>query len=167
MRYEAGGAFVVGLMVSACAVVSPLTNPRMTDAPNAACAAVAAPASAESQCFALAEQLPDGSRRAWTGGALGPGRVLLAIHRGGEGCTGTFTHLTVRGNASGAGRAELATWDVHARPGHAREVRWDRAFEGRTFALADIGSTLMNPAGARITVREGSFEPTQVCFKSY
>ena len=70
MRYEAGGAFVVGLMLSACAVVGPLANPRMTDAPTAACVAIAAPAAAENQCFTLAEQLPDGTRHAWTGGAL-------------------------------------------------------------------------------------------------
>lgn len=169
MRYEAGGAFVVGLMVSACAVVGPLADRRMTDAPNAACVAIAqpAPAAAEGQCFTLAEQLPDGSRRAWSGGALGPGQVLLAIHGGGEACAGTFTHLTVTGDSPGAGRAELAAWDAHARPGHAREVRWREGFAGRTFALADIGSALMNPAGARITVREGSLAPSQLCFKSY
>jgi hypothetical protein len=167
MRYEAGGAFVVGLMLSACAVVGPLANPRMTDAPTAACIAIADPAAAANQCFTLAEQRPDGSRRAWTGGTLGPGQVLLAIHGGGAACAGTFTHLTVTGDSPGAGRAELATWDLPARPGHAREDRWDRPFAGRTFALADIGSTLMNPAGARITVREGAFEPRQVCFKSY
>jgi hypothetical protein len=167
MRYEAGGAFVVGLMVSACAVVGPLANPRMTDAPTAACVAIAQPAPATGQCFTLAEQLPDGTRRPWQGGALAAGQVLLAVHGGGEACAGTFTHLTVTGNAPGAGRAELATWEVHARPGHAREVRWREGFADRTFALADIGSTLMNPAGARITVREGSFEPRQICFKSY
>ena len=167
MRYEAGGAFVVGLMLSACAVVGPLANPRMTDAPTAACVAIAEPAPAAGQCFTLAEQLPDGSRRAWTGGTLGPGQVLLAIHGGGAACAGTFTHLTVTADSPGAGRAELATWDLHARPGHAREIRWTRPFQDRTFALADIGSTLMNPAGARITVREGSLQPSQLCFKSY
>ena len=166
MRFEAGGAFIVGLMVSACAVVGPLSNPRMTDAPNAACASVAAPA-ADRQCFVLAEQLPDGSRRAWSGGALQAGQVLLAVHRGGEGCTGTFTHLTVVANSPAAGRAELASWDLHGRPGHSRVVRWDQGFANRTFALADIGSTLMNPAGARITVQQGTFDPRQICFKSY
>lgn len=167
MRYEAGGAFVVGLMLSACAVVGPLANPRMTDAPHAACVRIPPPISFDDQCFALAEQLPDGSRRAWTGGVLGPGQVLLAIHRGGAACAGTFTHLTVFGDSTTAGRAELATWDLHARPGHAREVRWDRPFLGRTFALADIGSTMMNPAGARITVREGNLDPRRICFNSY
>ncbi|WP_166038794.1 hypothetical protein [Sphingosinicella sp. YJ22] len=167
MRYEAGGAFVVGLMVSACAVVGPLANPRMTDAPHAACVAIGQPAPAADQCFTLAEQLPDGTRRAWQGGALGPGQVLLAVHGGGEACAGTFTHLTVTADSPGAGRAELATWDAHVRPGHAREIHWREGFAGRTFALADIGSALMNPAGARITVREGTLEPSQLCFKSY
>ncbi len=187
MRYEAGGAFVVGLMLSACAVVGPLADRRMSDAPHAACAAISGVAlppagtaitdmnmaqavaveESEQSCFTLAEQLPDGSRRPWQGGALGPGQVLLAVHRGGEACSGTFTHLTVTANSPGAGRAELAAWDLHARPGHSREIRWDRPFADRTFALADIGSTLMNPAGARITVREGSLEPSRLCFKSY
>lgn len=167
MRYEAGGAFVAGLMLSACAVVGPLADPRMTDSPAAACVAIPGPAAAANQCFTLAEQLPDGTRRAWAGGTLGPGQVLLAVHRGGGACAGTFTHLTVTASSTGAGRAELAAWDLHARPGHAREVRWDRPFADRTFALADIGSALMNPAGARITVRDGSLEPKQICFKSY
>jgi hypothetical protein len=185
MRFgETGGAFLLGLMLSACAIVSPLVDRSMGDAPNAACAAVngdhplvmrprpgASPAAVEAgapeQCFALAEELADGTRRAWSGGALQPGRTLIAVHRPGGDCGGTFSHLSVTGASAGAGSAELATWDQHGRTGHQRVVRWNRGFESRSFALASVGSAIMSPAGARIRVIDGSFDPASLCFKSY
>ncbi len=191
MRFgRIGGLFVTGLMLSGCAVVGPIVGPLldsgMNDAPHAACAAIngehprimrprpgAAPESVEAgapaQCFVLAEELADGSRRAWSGGALRPGRTLLAIHQpdADSECAGTFTHLTVSGAAQGAGRAELSAWDMHARPGHSRAISWSRSFARRDFALASIGSTLMNPAGTRIRVIEGNFDPANLCFKSH
>lgn len=183
MRFDTGGAFIVGLMLSACAVVGPLTDRTMTDAPHQACAQVngivpsgggpagtigevSAPPVVPAQCFALAEEAA-GVRREWSGGALEPGRTLIAVHRAGPGCGGTFSHLTVSGASAEAGRMELATWDLHARPGHQRVVEWREGFGDRSFALADIGSVLMNPAGARITVQEGAFDPRTICFRSY
>lgn len=160
--------FGLGLALSGCAVVGPLADRDMSGATAQACATVAAPGQdAAPQCFALAEQGEDGRRAEWTGGTLRPGRTLVAVHRPVAGCQGTFTHLIVTGSSDAAGRAELATWDVHARAGHQRELRWDAPFHNRSYGLADIGSTLMNPAGARIGVREGSLDVQSLCFKSY
>lgn len=171
------GAVVLGLGASACAVVGPLYDRGMADAPTRACVTVAPGAAGlgaagpgaglGAQCFALAQVGSDGQRGAWAGGPLAPGRSLLAVHRTGPGCSGTFTHLIVDGASQGAGRAQLATWDVHGRAGHSRELRWREGFDDRSFALADIGSALMNPGGARISVSQGSLDVRQICFASY
>lgn len=172
MRKKA--AFVLGLGLSGCAVVGPLADRDMSGATAQACVDVAAPgeggapaAGAAPQCFVLAQQDADGRRAGWTGGPLQPGRALLAVHRAAAGCQGTFTHLTVEGSSPAPGRAELATWDLHGRAGNQREVRWDAPFQHRSYGLADIGSTLMNPAGARITVHAGSLHIQRLCFRSY
>lgn len=168
MLKRTGAGFFLGLGLSGCAATGPLFDQDMSDAPHQACIDLAgAPAPDAPACFLLVSQGSDGARTAWAGGAVAPGRTLVAVHRGGPGCDGTFTHLTVAGAAPGPGRMELATWDVHARPGHSRTVRWEQGFASREYSLADIGSTLMNPAGARITVQEGAFDPRRICFKSY
>jgi hypothetical protein len=195
MRFESGGAFLAGLALCGCAVVGPLYDRQMADARHQACydftraqdwtfAEGQAP-----QCFAIAEEREvDGRlvRSAWTGGPVTPGRTLLAVYNGAERrCSGErgpidpntppdrptmFTHLTVTGSSDGAGAMRLETWDRIGRPnmgeGH-RDVAWQAGFAGRTFALADIGSVLVNPGGARIRVTEGALAPTQLCFKSY
>jgi hypothetical protein len=172
-----GGAVLLALLAGGCGIVSPLYDRQMADAPLAACAAVngahplAAPAGASTapQCFTLFEETGDGSRRPWSGGALTPGRTLVAWHQpgAGPGCAARFTHLTVTGASPGAGRAELATWDPVGLPGHQREVRWGRAYQARTFALASIDHATMIPGGARIRVLEGSLDPASICFKGY
>jgi hypothetical protein len=180
-----GGALALVLVLSGCTIARPLIDRDMSKAPRAACAAVngdhpllmrprpGAPADtveagAPSQCFVLAEELENGRRQAWSGGPLRPGRTLIAVHQPADpDCKGRFTHLTVTGASSGAGQAELATWDLAARPGHSRPVRWEGAFAERTFALASIDNTIMGPAGARLRVLEGSFDPANLCFKSY
>jgi hypothetical protein len=178
-------AVLLALALSGCTIARPLIDRDMTKAPRAACAAVngahpllmrpqagaaaeTVEAGAPTQCFMLAEELEGGRRQAWSGGPLRPGRTLIAIHQPGDtDCKGRFTHLTVSGASAGAGQIELATWDAAARPGHKRPVRWDRPFGDRTFALASIDNAVMGPAGARIRVLEGSFDPANLCFKSY
>jgi hypothetical protein len=165
--HKAGAAAAI-LATSGCAVVSPVIDRDMSGAPNLACISVNAQAiEGAPRCFVLAEELPDGSRRAWSGGSLEPGRVLIAIHQPGGQCAGTFSHLTVTGASPGAAQAEIATWDGLGRMGHARTLHWDRAFTARTFAMSSIESTTMNPAGARVRVTQGSFDPASLCFKSY
>lgn len=164
-----GSAVLMGLAAGGCSLVAPLYDRQMADAPHAACAAVNVPAAQGArQCFTLFEEDAGGARRAWSGGALEPGRTLIAVHRPGEeGCAARHTHLTVTGSSPGAGRIELAAWDGMGRPGHARTPRWRAPFARRTYALASIDSATMMPAGARIRVLEGSFDPAALCFKGY
>ncbi len=164
---RAGGATLVAMLASGCAIVGPLYDRQMHDAPRSACIALDE-APAPTQCFALIEEWANGTRREWSGGTLQPGRTLLAIHQAGRaGCGGRFSHLTVTGSSDRVGQAELATWDGIGRPGHSRRVRWNAPFVGRTYALASIDSVMMAPGGARIRVLDGSFDPASLCLKSY
>jgi hypothetical protein len=155
--------------LAGCAVVSPLLDRDMSKAPNMACVAVngRSPAATAAQCFVLAEENVDGRRQRWSGGALAPGRTLVAVLQPGPACGGTLSHLTVTGSSPGAGRAELSTWDAVGRPGHRREVQWRQGFAERTLTMASIESATMNPAGARVRITEGSFDPASLCFRSY
>jgi len=175
-RMKRDSAIVALLALGGCTIARPLVDREMADAPRAACASVngghqlpmPAGAAAPPQCFVLAEQLDDGRRQAWSGGALRPGRTLIAIHQpGAKDCGGRFTHLTVTGGSAGRGEIELATWDPAARPGHMRRHRWQSAFARRTLGLASIDHPTMAAAGARIRVLDGSFDPANICFKSY
>jgi hypothetical protein len=173
-QFGRGGiAVVAALALSGCTIAKPLIDRQMANAPNAACVAingqrlVAADAAAGAQCFALHEEV-DGRRQPWSGGALEPGRTLLAIHQPAtSGCAGRFTHLTVTGASPGPGQLELATWDILARAGHNRQHRWERGFAQRTLGIASIDSATMTPTGVRIRALAGSFDPANLCFKSY
>ena len=180
-----GSAFLLALALSGCTIARPLIDRDMSKAPHAACAAVngdhpllmrphagaaadTVEAGAPPQCFVLAEELDNGRRQKWSGGPLRPGRTLIAIHQPADpDCKGRFTHLTLTGASAGAGQVELSTWDLLARAGHVRPMRWDRPFGARIFTLGSIDSATMNPAGARIRVLEGSLDPANLCFKSY
>lgn len=179
-----GSALVAALALSGCTIVRPLIDRDMAKAPNAACAAVngehpllmraragvpaeQVEAGAPTQCFSLHEE-SEGTSRAWSGGALQPGRTLIAIHQAGDvDCKGRFTHVTFTGASPGAGELEVATWDVAARPGHMRKHRWDGGFPRRNLGLASIDHPTMAPAGIRIRMLSGSFDPADICFKSY
>lgn len=177
-RIGRGASTALVLALGGCTIARPLLDRQMADAPVAACASVngAHPLAAAGggtpdgppQCFLLFEEGEDWKRAKWSGGALRPGRTLIAIHKGGEKkCQGRFTHLIVTGGSAEAGQLELATWDVAARPGHMRGHRSERPFAQRTFGLASIDSATMYPVGARIRVTKGSFDPAGLCFKSY
>jgi hypothetical protein len=175
---------VAAVALSGCTIVRPLIDREMAKAPHAACAAVngehpllmrarpGVPADqvetgAPAQCFALFEE-QDGRRRAWSGGALQPGRTLIAVHEGADAdCKGRFSHFTVTGGSAGAGQLELATWDPAARPGHMRQHRWERGFAQRSLGIASIDTPTMAPAGVRVRVLAGSFDPASICLKSY
>jgi hypothetical protein len=142
MRYgHTGGAFAVGLLLSACAVVSPLLDRSLAEAPFAACGAIngpppLGPPNAQqrartgaqpkpmTQCFALFRDVQNGPDTKWAGGRIEAGETLLAVYTGGKGCFGlpddltgprVFSYLTVTGSSDGAGKAELSVWDVAGR----------------------------------------------------
>lgn len=163
------GAFAFALWLGGCSLAAPLHDRQMADAEHQACMTVNAPAAAgAAQCFTLFEE-DGGGRRAWSGGALTPGRILVAVHApaAAPSCAARHTHLTVTGSTSGAGRLELATWDGMGRPGHARIATWGAPFAQRTLALASIDNVVMMPAGARVRVLDGNFDPAGLCFKGY
>lgn len=167
---QASGAAVLAMAAAGCAIVSPLWDRRMADAPRAACAEIGAAAdAAERQCFALYEEGPRGVEAEWRrGGAIEAGRALVAIHRPGvAGCGGRFSHLTVEGSSPGAGAVQLSTWDPLGRPGHGRSVTWREGFAARGLALASIDHATTLPAGARVRAEAGRFVPTRLCFKGY
>ncbi len=169
MRIERiGMTALLALAAAGCSLAAPLYDRQMADADHQACAAVNAPAPAGSaQCFTLFEEDGEG-RRTWSGGALTPGRTLIAVHNPAiAGCAARHTHLTVTGAAPGAGQMELAVWDGIARPGHGRTATWGAAFPRRTLALASIDHVTLLPAGARIRMLDGSFDPAELCFKGY
>lgn len=163
-----GIAVLLAIATSGCSIAAPLFDRQMANADDQACAAVNAPATAgAAQCFTLLEE-DAGGRRAWSGGALTPGRTLVAVYNSAvPGCAARHTHLTVTGSAAGAGRMELAVWDGMARPGHSRVATWGTGFSRRTLALAGIDHVTLLPAGARVRVLEGSFDPADLCFKGY
>lgn len=169
------GAAMLALAVAGCGIVAPLYDRTMADAPHQSCAAVNGPhplagrsAAAPPQCFALFEENEAGARAAWSGGALTAGRTLVAVHQPAvAGCGGRFTHLTVSGASDGPGRAMLSAWDGIGRIGHGREATWGQGFASRTLALASVDSAILMPAGARVRVTAGRFDPASLCFKSY
>jgi hypothetical protein len=169
MRIERAG--LVGLLAIAtagCSIAAPLYDRQMADADHQACAPInAPPAAGETSCFNLFEEDSSG-RRAWSGGALTPGRTLIAVHNpAAPGCAARHSHLTVTGAAPGGGRMELAVWDGMARAGHSRVATWGTGFPRRTLALAGIDHVTLMPAGARVRMLEGSFDPASLCFKGY
>jgi hypothetical protein len=46
-------------------------------------------------------------------------------------------------------------------------MRWERGFRAAHLRLASIDNATMTPAGVRIRVLAGSFDPANLCFKSY
>ncbi len=169
MRIERTGiVLLLAVATAGCSIAAPLYDRQMADADHQACAPVnAPPVAGETSCFTLLEEDGQG-RRGWSGGALTPGRTLIAVHNpAAPGCAARHTHLTVTGAASGAGRMELAVWDGMARPGHSRVATWGTGFSRRTLGLAGIDHVTLMPAGARIQVLEGSFDPASLCFKGY
>lgn len=166
---KAGASGLALLSLCGCSLAAPLYDRQMADAEHQACVPVnESPAEGAARCFTLFEE-DEAGRRVWSGGTLTPGRTLIAVHAptAAPACAARHTHLTVTGSTSGAGRLELATWDGMGRPGHARVATWGASFAQRTLALAGIDGVTMMPAGARVRVLDGSFDPASLCFKGY
>ena len=153
MRVGRGiAAILCAAPLAACAVIGPVRDRAMNDAPASACAEPAAFLS-----------LPPGGS-AWVpfeGASLTPGTEVLAMPRG----PGDFTHVVLTGDSPGAGAMFVDVADVFGRGDRSRTLRWREA--RRRWTIANIGTALHNPAGVRIYMIEGELRLDRVCFKSY
>jgi len=151
--------------LASCAVVGPVVDAGMEDAPYEACirfAAAAAPAPA--QCVSV-QVRPAGGQWGPFGGTLAAGDELLAVPSAAPQCAhGNFTHFVLEG-ASDAGAMRVAVPDGFGRGDMTRNFAW-RAPRTR-WAADNIGTTLHVPAGARVSLTEGQVRLSSACFKSY
>ena len=152
------------LPLASCAVLGPVVDADMEDAPYEACARFAeAPADAP-QCVSVRVR-PAGGRWQAFGGTLSAGDELLALPSAAPQCNhGNYTHFVIEGR-SDAGAMRIAVPDGFGRGDRGRSFAWH---EPRTRWTADnIGTSLHIPAGARVTLGEGEVRITAACFKSY
>ena len=153
------------LPLAACAVIGPVTDAGMEDAPHQACARFAAAQPPEAgQCVSVQVRPAGGRWQAFTG-TLSAGDELLALPSAAPQCThGNFTHFVLEGS-SDAGAMRVAIPDGFGRGDRGRSFAW-RAPRSR-WTADNIGTTLHIPAGARVSVSEGQVRLSSACFKSY
>jgi hypothetical protein len=165
MRVGRRVIFLVGIVpLAACAVLGPVVDADMEDAPYEACARFAeAPADA-AQCVSVQVRPAGGGWQAF-GGTLSAGDQLLAIPSAAPQCNhGNYTHFVIEGSSE-AGAMRIAIPDGFGRGDRGRSFAWH---EPRSRWTADnIGTSLHIPAGARVTLSEGEVRITTACFKSY
>jgi hypothetical protein len=152
------------LPLAACAVLGPVADADMDDAPYQACAHFAdAPADAP-QCVSV-QVRPAGGQWQPFAGTLAAGDELVAIPSAAPQCAhGNYTHFVLEG-ASAAGAMRVAVPDGFGRGDMGRSFAWR---EPRRRWIADnIGTAVHIPAAARVTVSEGEVRLTSACFKSY
>lgn len=156
-------AFTAILPLGACAVLGPVTDADMEDAPYQACARFAEPAPAD-QCVAV-QVRPAGGRWQPFTGTLVAGDELLAVPSAAPSCThGNYTHFVLEGESQ-AGALRVAVPDAFGRGDRGRSFAWR---EPRTRWTADnIGTVVHTPAGARVSLTEGEIRLSSACFKSY
>ena len=138
--------------LAACAVIGPVRDRAMDDAPAFACAEPAA-------FLVLA---PGG--RSWIpfdGATIAAGTEVLAMPPG----PGNFTHVVLTGDGGGSGAMRVAVPDTFGRGDRGRTLRWREA--RRRWIVPNIGTALHNPAGVRIAMIAGAVRIDRVCFKSY
>lgn len=158
------GAFTTIIPLAACAVIGPVTDAGMEDAPYEACARFAEAAPPADQCVSVQMRPAGGRWQAFTG-TLSAGDELLALPSAAPQCThGNFTHFVLEGS-SDAGAMRVAIPDGFGRGDRGRSFAW-RAPRSR-WTADNIGTTLHVPAGARVSVSEGQVRLSSACFKSY
>jgi hypothetical protein len=152
------------LPLAACAVVGPVVDAGMEDAPYQACARFADAPSDAPQCVSV-QVRPAGGRWQPFTGTLSAGDELLAVPSAAPQCAhGNYTHFVLEG-ASDAGAMRVAVPDGFGRGDRGRSFAWHQP---RTRWTADnIGATLHIPAGARVSLSEGEVRVATACFKSY
>ena len=165
MRVGRRVVFLFGILpLAACAVVGPVTDAGMEDAPYEACARFAEAAPAADQCVSVQMRPAGGRWQAFTG-TLSAGDELLALPSGAPQCThGNFTHFVLEGSSE-SGAMRVAVPDVFGRGDRGRSFAW-RAPRAR-WTADNIGTTVHTPAGARVSVTEGQVRLSSACFKSY
>jgi hypothetical protein len=153
--------------LAACAVIGPVVDADMEDAPYEACVRFAgAPADAP-QCLRVQVRTAGGQWQPF-GGTLSAGEELLAIpldQFAAPQCHhGNYTHFVLEGT-SDSGAMWIAVPDGFGRGDRGRGFTWN---EPRTRWTADnIGATLHLPAAARVSLSAGQIRLSTACFKSY
>ena len=159
--------FPVILPLAGCAVVGPVTDPNLTNAPYQACARFAeAPAEAPAapQCVSVRLRSADGTWGAFNG-TISAGEELLALPAGTPQCAhNNYTHFVLEGS-SDSGAMRIAVPDAFGRGDRGRSFAW-RTPRAR-WTADNIGTAQHLPAGARVTVSEGQVRLTSACFRSY
>lgn len=158
-------AFSAIIPLAACAVLGPVVDADMEDAPYQACARFAeAPPGAEAQCVAV-QVRPAGGRWQPFAGTLSAGDELLAVPSAAPRCThGNYTHFVLEGE-SDAGAMRVAVPDAFGRGDRGRSFAWR---EPRTRWTADnIGMVVHTPAGVRVSLTGGQVRLSSACFRSY
>ena len=152
------------VLLAACAVVGPVVDADMEDAPYQACARFAEAPAEPAQCVAVQVRPAGGSWQPFTG-TLSAGDELVAIASPAPHCThGNYTHFVLEG-ASEAGAMRVAVPDTFGRGDRGRSFAWR---EPRTRWTADnVGATIHTPAAARVSVTDGQVRLSSACFKSY
>jgi hypothetical protein len=172
MRVGRRVIFSLGILpLASCAVVGPVVDAGMENAPHQACVrfAEAQPpepgsASGGGQCVSAQVRNAAGQWQPFTG-TLNTGELLVAIPSPAPQCNhGNYTHFVIEG-ASDAGAMRVAVPDTFGRGDRGRDFSWNRP---RTRWAADnIGSAVHTPAAARVTLSQGEVRISSACFKSY
>ena len=166
MRLGRRVVFLCGILpLASCAVLGPVTDADMEDAPHQACARFAGAEPPEAGQCVTVQVRPAGGRWQAFSGTLSAGDELLALPSAAPQCThGNFTHFVLEGS-SDAGAMHVAVPDGFGRGDRGRSFAWR---EPRSRWTADnIGTSLHIPAGARVSVTEGEVRLSSACFKSY
>jgi hypothetical protein len=156
--------FTAIMPLTACAVVGPVVDAGMEDAPYSACARFAGPPAEPARCVAVQVRPAGGAWQPFTG-TLSAGDELVAIPSPAPRCNhGNYTHFVLEG-ASEAGAMRIAVPDTFGRGDRGRSFAWRAP---RTRWTADnVGATLHTPAAARVSMTEGQVRLSSACFKSY
>ncbi len=158
-------ALTMIMPVAACAVLGPVVDADMEDAPHQACARFAEAQPPEAgQCVSVQLRTADGRWQPFAG-TLSAGEQLLAVPSAAPQCThGNYTHFVLEGE-SAAGAMTVAVPDGFGRGDRGRSFAWRQP---RSRWTADnVGTTLHLPAGARVSLSEGQVRLSSACFKSY
>lgn len=164
MRVRRAAALTGIIPLAACAVLGPVADAGMADAPYQACAHFAgAPADAP-QCVSV-QVRPAGGQWQPFAGTLSAGDELVAIPSAAPHCAhGNYTHFVLEG-ASAAGAMRVAVPDGFGRGDMGRSFAWHEP--RRRWSADNIGTAVHIPAAARVTVSQGEVRLTSACFKSY
>ena len=154
--------------LASCALVGPLVDRQMDDAPYAACTRFEPDGalSGQIQCFALLERGPNGgfvprasrtSRRATRSSPPSPRRPSARA----------LSRTSSSAAATGPGEMTIEVPDAVGRAAIGRTVDWEEARTGRRWAVSDIDTPLHIPGGIRLHLLEGEVQLTSLCYKAY